>query len=495
MRVPPFALVSLAVAASLVGRTNAQNDDCSGAISVAYGANGPFTNAGSTTSPPAWPCGAGDNDVWFSYLAPGTGPLTADTCGASYDSTLQIFDGTAGCGGLVDLGCNDDACSLQSSMTIATVTVGTTYYIRVGGFYGATGTFMLNINGPIGSGTVATAASYGTGCVAQYASFYEHFPTAASFDLSSSGMSLLYTGTGYIALPGLLSYLPPSAAATILPLSDDSETSVTLSTALVVPGGATSNLTVCSNGYVSVAAGNGTSYTPDVAAMLNSQQTGWWIWHDYNPGVPSGGQVKFEEVAGIAYITWDGVVDFGSTSVNTFQFQFELATGIVHCVWQSMSPFGNGYLVGYSPGGASLDPGNLDISATLPNTFTTLAGDVLPLQLAASARPVTGNTISLVTTHIGSTAQFGAVLISLTQWNPGLDLSNIGMAGCFLYQGAEMTLLFVPLGAPNQSIPIVVPNAPGIHVYLQSVVFDPAAGLTTFGAIASNGLDLNIGTL
>src|SRR5690606_9575077 len=112
--------------------------------------NGPFTNVGATTSAPAWPCATGGNDVWFSYVATATGSTIFRTCGAGYDTALQVFDGAGGCGALVSLGCNDDSCGLQSSLTIPTV-MGTTYFVRVGGYNSATGTFPLEI------GTSATA--------------------------------------------------------------------------------------------------------------------------------------------------------------------------------------------------------------------------------------------------------------------------------------------------------------------------------------------------
>jgi hypothetical protein len=119
----------------------AQNE-CINAVAVNYGANGPFTNVGSTTSAPAWPCAAGGNDVWYSYTAGFTGTVFVQTCGANYDSAIQIF--TGGCGALVSVACNDDFCGLQSRLTL-NQTASTTYYIRVGGYFGATGTFPLDI--------------------------------------------------------------------------------------------------------------------------------------------------------------------------------------------------------------------------------------------------------------------------------------------------------------------------------------------------------------
>jgi hypothetical protein len=35
-----------------------------------------------------------------------------------------------------------------------------------------------------------------------------------AFDLSNSAISMLYSGSGYVVLPGLTAYVPPSGAAT-----------------------------------------------------------------------------------------------------------------------------------------------------------------------------------------------------------------------------------------------------------------------------------------
>jgi hypothetical protein len=123
----------------------AQGDECTGALALVNGANGPFTNAGSTTSAIAWPCAAGGNDVWFSYVASCTGTVVIDTCGGTFDSALEVFDGTGGCGALVSIVCNDDSCGLQSSTSFA-ATAGTTYFVRMGGFGGATGSAPINVS-------------------------------------------------------------------------------------------------------------------------------------------------------------------------------------------------------------------------------------------------------------------------------------------------------------------------------------------------------------
>ncbi|MFO0419962.1 MAG: hypothetical protein ACK53T_11210, partial [Planctomycetota bacterium] len=68
-----------------------------------------------------------------------------------------------------------------------------TYYVRVGGYNGASGSFQLDVNGP----TFVPAASvpYGAGCYRLSKAFYEEFP-AGVFDLASSGMRLAYDAAG-----------------------------------------------------------------------------------------------------------------------------------------------------------------------------------------------------------------------------------------------------------------------------------------------------------
>ena len=124
------------------------NDECFGAIPVGLGTNGPFTNGLATTSvmvPAGFTCSStAGTDVWFIHTATCNGTLTADTCGADYDSSMEVYDGSAGCAALVSVGCNDDTCGLASLVSWP-ATAGTTYYIKVGGWSNAIGSFPLNL--------------------------------------------------------------------------------------------------------------------------------------------------------------------------------------------------------------------------------------------------------------------------------------------------------------------------------------------------------------
>jgi hypothetical protein len=343
----------------------------------------------------------------------------------------------------------------------------------------------------------AFATPYGAGCYnAVGTSFYENFGTSASFDLASTSVSLVHTGSGYLAIAGLATYVPPSGSATVLALTDDSETAVGLSQPFAVPGaGTTSSLMVCSNGYISAGAGNGTAFTPTTTTLLNGTQAMWSLcWHDYNPAIVGSGQVKFEEVAGVAYITWDGVWDFGGTSAanaNTMQAQFEFATGTVHFVYQATSVAGNGRLVGFSEGGPSADPGSIDLSALLAaGPFQAATFTVLPLALGASARPVIGTNITLDTTNVPAAAVLGLNFLGLTEITGGIDLTAIGMPGCSQYVSLDVSSIWFPAGGAGTT-PFNIPNTSalaGVQVNSQSAAIVP--GVNALGALSSNGLRL-----
>jgi hypothetical protein len=357
-----------------------------------------------------------------------------------------------------------------------------------------------------GSGTVAQRSTYGTGCYQRFASFYEYFATSATFDLANTSMSMLWNGSGYLVLPGVTAFVPPSAAATTVTLGDDAQTAVNLSTPFPHAGGATSSLVVCSNGYVSVATGNGTGYTASAQTMLNAPQTGWWNWSDYNPSATAGGRVKFEQIGSVAYVTWDGVYDYGGTgpaNANTFQFQFDSASGSVHLVMQGMSTIGGSIsdarLVGFSPGGNSLDPGSTDLSVVVPQTIS-LPPVEAPLALAASARPVLGTSVNLVTSNAPG-QNVGVNFLGFGQVPaPGVDLGFLGAAGCValidVNQAIGNVISNAGLPGVSMSITLPIPNDPALNgwqLFSQSLWLDATAN--AFGAVTSNGVALVLGNL
>ena len=130
-------------------------DECATAMPLGNGVNGPYTTVGSTTSSPSWGCGSNTSwDVWFSYQAIATAPVTFWTCTGTrtFDTVLEVFTGS--CGALTSIVCNDDFCGLGSRATI-NATFGQTYYVRVGGFNGQFGAFDVEVQPGTGLGSIA----------------------------------------------------------------------------------------------------------------------------------------------------------------------------------------------------------------------------------------------------------------------------------------------------------------------------------------------------
>jgi hypothetical protein len=137
-----------AIASLSSGGGGLTNDNCAGAVTLGVGNSASYSTSSATTSTPAWPCGTGGKDLWFKYTTNCAATVTFHTCSAStnFDTTLQVFSGS--CSSLLSLGCNDDWSGCSStvrSRVVVTTTGPTTLYVRVGGYNGASGTFVLNV--------------------------------------------------------------------------------------------------------------------------------------------------------------------------------------------------------------------------------------------------------------------------------------------------------------------------------------------------------------
>jgi hypothetical protein len=145
---------AIAAALATAGFAAAQ-DECVNAVNLPLGVATAFSNVGSTTSAPAWPCALGGSDIWYSITVATAGSLSINTCGSAFDTMLELFSGT--CAGLTSLDCSDDFCFLQSTLNAA-VTPGT-YFLRVGGFNSqqGSGTVTATLAGPATNDECATA--------------------------------------------------------------------------------------------------------------------------------------------------------------------------------------------------------------------------------------------------------------------------------------------------------------------------------------------------
>ncbi len=133
------------------------NDACAEPATIGLG-NTSFSNLTATTDGPDHPtqCNFFGNagisrDVWFSFTAPASGLVTAQTCVSTFDTELAVYADT-NCATLTStlIGCNDDTSGCGSATTSSVVqwvaNAGQTYLIRVGGFNGAGGTGNLSLS-------------------------------------------------------------------------------------------------------------------------------------------------------------------------------------------------------------------------------------------------------------------------------------------------------------------------------------------------------------
>ena len=350
------------------------------------------------------------------------------------------------------------------------------------------------------AGTPATNTKLGLGCIRQFASFYELFPLPSNFDLAGSAISLVPSGGGYLVTTGG-AFLPigsVQAVPTALALGDDAGIVQPFTVgSFLGPNGPWTGLYVISNGCISDIAGNTTAAAPSAATMLAAPRPGFYTQADFDPiGGTGAGTIWFEESASVVTVTWDNVASWNNPgSVNTFQMQF-YPGGAVTIAWQSLAAVGSngGVLVGYSPAGASLDPGNTDLSALGAGSIVVTAADGPPaIAVAGASRAVTGTNWNLNVTNIPATGVLGVDIIGLA--DPGLnDLSFLGLPSCGLRATLDSLNAYIPAGATHSYF-LAIPANPaliGLNVYTTTAMFT-VPPVNAFGAVTANGVRGTVG--
>jgi len=412
-----------------------------------------------------------------------------------YSAGMQVESGTALVGispggGVADPGGRDLAPAPGAALAIAYETFAAGTFDLAGrtvSFTPAGGGYTID-GLPCGP---AHHADYGQGCggIAR-ASFYVPVPAASAPGLAGAGLTLRASATGYSVESLQSPWLPALGAP--LALGDDDEIRMPLGMPLPHPGGAASSLWIGSNGTVALGSLAGlqpNAWTPNPPGLLGAPATVWCVWHDFAPQLIGSGPVRCGQHGLRFVVTWDGVYDFGGSSpsaANTLQFQFDLATGDVHVLFGALSPHGpTDFLIGYSPGGPSLDPGPLDLGS-LPRL---LRPDVEPLRLLVAPNPVLGRTLVFTTEHVPPAAALALQVVSLLPLDPGIDLGAFGAPGCLQSVGLGAAT-FVPLLRPGTDWYVVtVPNdlrLAGWIVGSQSAAL--VAGRNPLGVVTSNAV-------
>lgn len=156
------------------------NDLCANATPITCGNSIAFDTTNATQENSTF-CGniATSPEVWFTYTETVIQTLTWTTCDdANFDTRIYVFSGS--CGALVCVDGNDDVleCGGFTSSLEMVSTIGTTYYIKVGGLGSSgTGTGNLTLN----------CSSLGTVKLEQLQ--FEYFPNPVDDNLLLKGRS------------------------------------------------------------------------------------------------------------------------------------------------------------------------------------------------------------------------------------------------------------------------------------------------------------------
>jgi hypothetical protein len=145
-----------------------------------------------------------ESDLWYCWTADASGCATVTTCSlTSIDTKIAVYPGCGCPTPWTALDCNDDFCSLQSTISWP-VTRGTSYTLQVGVFPGAavgTGMFDISLRPCDGAGT---AVCFGDGGGTPCPCSNEAGPGEGCANSSGAGAVLGGTGRPSIALDELV---------------------------------------------------------------------------------------------------------------------------------------------------------------------------------------------------------------------------------------------------------------------------------------------------
>lgn len=331
--------------------------------------------------------------------------------------------------------------------------------------------------------------SFGAGCVFGASSYYQQF-AANGFDLGVAAPavnSVLMTpaGPGYLVTPGSANWFTPTTAS--LGLTDDSQSTLTLPTAFTYPGGSTTSLAVCSNGFIWLQPDASNDYSASTADLLGLTARLAPAWADLLPNATNNVYAEFDVASNSAYFTWDAVPTLTSGGALRMQVAVDLTNMTVEYRYQDCSVPSSVCVVGWSQGGGAVNPGSTDLSLSMP--FVTTA-DSAPLTLAAAGSPTLGGTVTWTTGSISASALVSVQFLSFGAINPGFDLGPIGAPTCFQLVNPAMGAMVMLSGAPSATLALTIPTSTswiGAHLYSQSASLLP--GINALGAVTSNGID------
>ena len=326
--------------------------------------------------------------------------------------------------------------------------------------------------------------------------FYEIFAAGTGSDLVGMKVTGTSNGNGYDITVAAGTGFGVGLGTSILALGDDDQIQV-----------GTLGLTVASNCWMATGPGNSNGWSPTVPAFLTNPSTGVYCWTDLNPTAAGSGNIYYGESGTVGTATYNDVYGWGTSAPNKVKLTYDVSNGdfsIEIATISNTNP--EPLLVGYKDGNAVMDQ-PIDISAAAPLSivppFTRPLADVLTLDLALSSAsmPIQGAAavaFDVTTDNMPASMLSHVGLLGLS--NPNVDLTGLGLTGCFqLASGDVLDFVVLPSGTTSHTwTALTIPAGPvffnGFEFHVQSAIF--GTNLNSFvglGALTSNGLKCTIG--
>ena len=168
------------------------NDDCAGAIPVGDGSVSGDSTAATVDGESGCGASIAGPDVWYRYTAAEAGEVVFDTLGSAFDTVLSLHSGCPGTPAN-ELECNDDEVGVQSELS-RVMGAGEEVFVRVGGYAGDYGSYLLSIGRTSELTGVVTDAATGQGISSAHITVYDQSGGFAGS--ASTGLSGAYIVTG-----------------------------------------------------------------------------------------------------------------------------------------------------------------------------------------------------------------------------------------------------------------------------------------------------------
>lgn len=347
--------------------------------------------------------------------------------------------------------------------------------------------------------SVGTVVTSGQGCPnQQIAPVYELF-AVGGFDLSNTALTFAPSGSGFYDVVSGGALLPFGAAAgsfDIYAADDAIRGPLFLSSPFTYIGGRgmTQGIDVAPNGYIYLEPGTITDTrccngTTQIADFHNQTPSIAVFGTDLNPATQ--GTIWYNQTAGVDYVTWDNVFEDGAPAGTGVTAQVQLYPGgVIAIVYGSASAQSDDVLVGYSNGGGAPDVGSIDISGSLPISFTGPLGS--PPVLSSGLVPTVNQPFSLDVDGLPASAAVGALLLGTAPVT--VDLTIIGAQTCDLLTSANLGSVPFMINGMSGTAGLGTttdPNFVGASLVTQGAFIAP--GTTNLGVVVSDRATLTYG--